>query len=107
MTGVDPARWFRGRYRTPMGAARALKQFAGGGLDETAEAILSRQLFMPEVSPLLAGRGDCVLADVDDGSGVRSAALGLVSLSGRTALFAGHVGLTEIPLRNCRRAWKV
>lgn len=105
MTGIDPMAELRGRYSTAIGAARALKSFAGGGLCEAAEAITGR-LYMEETSPLLAHRGDCVLADVDTGSG-RAPALGLVGLSGRTALFAGHVGLTEIPLRNCRRAWKV
>jgi hypothetical protein len=106
MTGVDPMAELRGRYNTGIGAARAMKTFAGGGLDETAEHIAGL-LHAPEIPVLTAGRGDCVLADVDDGSGVRSAALGLVGLSGRAGLFAGPSGLTEIPLRNCRRAWRV
>jgi hypothetical protein len=105
MTGIDPMAGLRGRYSTALGAARALKAFAGGGLDETAEQIAG-VLGCTEIPVLTAGRGDCVLADVDTGAGCASA-LGLVSLSGRTALFAGPVGLTEIPLRNCRRAWKV
>jgi hypothetical protein len=105
MTGVDPMADLRGKYGTAIGSARALKAFAGGGLDEATEAITGR-LYMEEISPPLAARGDCVLADVDTGAG-RAPALGLVSLSGRTALFAGPSGLTEIPLRNCRRAWRV
>jgi hypothetical protein len=105
MTGVDPMAELRGRYSTAIGAARALKSFAGGGLDEAAEHIAGL-LHSPEIPVLTASRGDCVLADVDTGSG-RAPALGLVSLSGRAALFAGPSGLTEIPLRNCRRAWRV
>jgi hypothetical protein len=105
MTGVDPMADLRGKYGTAIGAARALKAFAGGGLDEAAQAITGR-LYMEEIGPLLAQRGDCVLADVDTGA-FRAPALGLVSLSARAALFAGPSGLTEIPLRNCRRAWRV
>lgn len=106
MTGVDPMADLRGRYSTAIGAARALKAFAGGGLDETAQAITGR-LHMGEVGPLLAGRGDCLLADIAGEGGASGPALGLVSLSGRSGLFAGRVGLTEIPLRACRRAWRV
>jgi hypothetical protein len=106
MTGVDPAAWFRGRYSTKIGAYRALKQYAGGGLDETMTRVFGICGAL-EIPVLTAGRGDCVLADVDDGSGARTAALGLVGLSGRAALFAGPSGLTKVLLRNCRRAWKI
>lgn len=106
MTGVDPMVDLRGKYSSAVGSVRALKQFAGGGLDEAA-ARIGQSLQTAEVSVGLAKRGDCVLADVDGGIGMRSPALGLVSLSGRSALFAGPVGLTEIPLRACRRAWTV
>lgn len=105
MTGVDPMGMIRGRYCTAIGAARVLKEFAGGGLEEAA-AKIAISLRAPEISALTASRGDCVLAEVDTGSGY-GPALGLVSLSARAALFAGPTGLTEISLRNCRRAWRV
>lgn len=101
MTGRDPMADLRGRYGTTLGAARALKAFAGGGLDEAAEHIAGL-LHAPEIMPLQAGRGDCVLADTENGP-----ALGLVAMNGRIGLFAGPVGLTQIPLRNCRRAFRV
>lgn len=101
MTGVDPMADLRGRYTTAIGAARALKAFAGGGLDEAAEHIAGL-LCAKEIAALSAARGDCVLADTGNGP-----ALGLVGMNGRHGLFAGPVGLTQIPLRNCRRAWRV
>lgn len=105
MTGVDPMTELRGRYLTALGAARALKAFAGGGLDETAEHIASL-LHAPEIPVLTAGRGDCVIADAEYDGGY-APALGLVAMNGRQALFAGPVGLTAISLRECRRAWRV
>jgi hypothetical protein len=106
MTGIDPMAALRGKYSTAIGAARALKGFAGGGLDEAAEHIAGL-LHAPEIPVLRATRGDCVVADVTTPEGLRAPALGLVAMNGRQALFAGPVGLTVIPLRDCRRAWRV
>lgn len=106
MTGVDPMADLRGKYATAIGAARALKQFAGGGLVEAAEHI-ARLLHAPETPTLSAARGDCVVADVALPDGMRAPALGLVAMNGRQALFAGPVGLTALPLRDCIRAWRV
>lgn len=106
MTGVDPMVDLRGKYSTAIGAARALKAFSGGGLDETAEHIGSL-LHAPEIPVLTAGRGDCVIADVMTPEGMTGPALGLVGMSGREAMFAGLNGLTAVPLSQCRRAWRV
>jgi hypothetical protein len=101
MTGVDPMVDLRGKYGTPIEAARALKVFSGAGLEQAA-ARIADILSSPETAPMLARRGDCIFARTSHGP-----ALGLVSLNGREGLFAGASGLTAIPLRNCLRAWSV
>lgn len=106
MTGIDPMPELRGRYSTASGAARALRHFAGAGLDEAAVKIAAR-LGAEEISVLHACRGDCVIADVELPDGTSGAALGLVGANGRSGLFAGPAGLTSVPLALCRRGWRV
>lgn len=105
MTGRDPMADLRGRYSTARGAARVMVSFAGRGLPETA-ARITAALRMPEIELSRAGRGDCLLADVETPDG-RAPALGLVAMTGRHGLFVGAAGLVALPLRQCRMAWRV
>src|SRR4051794_35234562 len=59
ITGVDIADALRGRYHTELGAARTIRAFAGRTLEEVAMKIAT-DFAVPEVSPLLARRGDVV-----------------------------------------------
>ncbi len=98
-TGVDYAAPFRGRYRTAAGAARALRRFAGGGLEAAAEKI-TQDNKLEEVSPLMAQRGDFILLDETAGP-----ALGVCL--GETFVAAGPSGTVTLPLTRARRAWRV
>lgn len=55
MTGVDPMPEFRGRYRTAIGSARALRRHGAGTLEATLDTKFAR------VPPHLAQRGDLVM----------------------------------------------
>lgn len=101
MTGVDPARGFRGRYRNRRGALRALRRRAGGGLAETVAALAARHGYA-EIAPLKAGRGDLVLLT---GRGAGPDGLGICV--GRAALVATPEGLQAITPQAWQRAWKI
>lgn len=102
MTGTDPAVDFRFQYSTELGAARKMKKFAGGGLEEVAIKVTAAQ-GMAEIAVSLAQRGDVMLFDTEE----HGPALGIVSLQGHAVHFASEQGLALIPLTACRRAWKV
>ena len=97
--GVDYAAPFRGHYRTAAGAARALRRFAGGGLETVAEKI-TQDNGLEEVPPLMAQRGDLILVDETAGP-----ALGVCL--GETFVAAGPAGAVTFPLKRARRAWRV
>ncbi|MCZ6523770.1 MAG: hypothetical protein O7A68_07890 [Alphaproteobacteria bacterium] len=101
--GIDFAASLRGRYGTKRGAYAALKRFAGGELEKAAERI-ARDHGCPEVAPLMARRGDIVLAEIaiDGGS---SDALGICL--GEWIAFAAGRGFVQLPLTKARRAWRV
>ena len=91
-TGSDPAAGYRGRYRSRSGAARLLREIAGGEVETAA----SRALGLPLPSPLLARRGDVALV---------AGALGVV-VGGEVAL-PGEAGLALHPLGTAEKAWRV
>lgn len=97
--GRDPAAPFRGRYRTAIGAYRALKRYAGGGVAETAAKALAA-MGCPEIPRKRAQRGDVVLIDTDLGD-----ALG-ICIGGKVAC-AAPSGLSYLPLSAARRAWHI
>jgi hypothetical protein len=97
--GVDYAAPFRNRYSTALGAARALRRFAGGGLEAAAEKI-TQDNGLEEVPPLMAQRGDFVLLDAAE-----DPALGVCL--GATFIAAGPAGAVILPLKRARRAWRV
>lgn len=116
LTGEDPAAWFRGRYTTEGGAARALLAWCKGqGLDlrlagsagerftARLEAVATDILGAPLNTPLLAQRGDVVSRDGDDGLGCLGVVLGAL------AAFPRRVpgGVVRAPVMGCRTAWAV
>lgn len=103
ITGTDPGKWFRGRYKTKRGAASALKKY-GGTLAEVADSIMADCGFV-EVPPTKAQRGDMVLIEHD-----KSQALGIVDMSGANIVFADQgleVGVARTPITNATKAWRV
>ena len=102
--GIDFASALRGRYETGLGAARVLKRFAGGGLEEAAEKIASDNDCL-EITPLTAQRGDIMLAKVLVSDGVLRDSLGICV--GERIAFASKRGFVQLPLTEARRAWRV
>ncbi len=104
ISGVDLAAALRGRYSTRRGAFRALKSFAGGGI-ETAIEKIAKDHGCAEVPPLMAQRGDILLAEVLVHSEVLEDSLGVCL--GETAAFAAAQGFVQLPIAQARRAWRV
>lgn len=104
ITGVDAAANLRGTYDSARGAAGVMRRlFHARDLAGAVESF--RAHWAGESVPvLMAQRGDIVLAEPDAATDL---ALGIVSLDGRSALFAAPKGLTRLPLRSCRSAWRV
>ncbi|MHA1571607.1 MAG: DUF6950 family protein [Alphaproteobacteria bacterium] len=101
MTGIDPAGPFRGRYKTAMGAARALKKYAGGGLLATADKITA-DLGFQTIEPLFAGRGDLgVIEGTVDGLPALAICVGL------SWACVGLAGLEHHQTADVLTAWKV
>lgn len=98
MTGVDPAEDLRGTYKTPAGAARALKRY--GGVEGAAATFAGAHGFA-EIPPLLAQRGDVVLLATPNGP-----ALGVIDLRGHIAA-TGPEGLIFQPPTAALRAWRI
>ena len=99
MTGVDIAADIRCTYDSRVGALRVIAE--RGGFEAMVEGFAA-QHGVAEIPVGWAQRGDFALADSDDGPG-----LGVVALDGRHALFMHGDGLRGLPLRLCRRAWRV
>lgn len=95
MTDHDFAAGFRGRYKTALGAMKALRSNG----DEDLADYLTRVLGAP-VAPGLARRGDVVMFEAADGP-----ALGVVVGSGAAA--AGPAGITWVPPVRWQQAWRV
>jgi hypothetical protein len=89
-TGRDHGAPFRGRYRTQLGAARALRKYGSGDLVTTFDRHLE------VIPPSLARRGDLVLAQGSVGVCI-----------GGDAMFAGADGLERIARLEWSRAWRV
>ncbi|MDF2603503.1 hypothetical protein [Sphingomonas sp.] len=88
MTGVDPMPEFRGRYRTAIGSARALRRYGAGDLAATLDGKFTR------ISAALAHRGDIVMSS------------GLLGINWGSFLFAvGSEGNREGLIRMERARW--
>lgn len=104
ITGLDLTAGISGTYRSAAGAARRmLELYQARDLVAAAEAFRHRWNG-EEVSPLMAQRGDIVMAEIGPGG---SPALGVVALDGCNGLFIGAEGLQAVPLRSCSQAWRV
>lgn len=95
MTGVDPAREWRGRYSTRIGAARILRKIIGAN----GETGLAGKYF-PEIAPVLAADGDVAVVD-QDGRRVLGVILGPMFGS------PGPDGLAFVPSDEVIRAFHV
>jgi len=102
MTGEDPAKSFRGKYKTKRGAYGALKRFAGGGLKETFRKLAKQFGFIELDNAAFAKRGDVVLIGTPDGD-----ALAVVDLTGRHCLVVSEKGLITKPLSLATIAWTI
>ena len=101
ITGVDIGEPWRGQYSTEFGALRQIVEFGCTDMEGVAEK-LAGQHGLEEVPVLTAQRGDLVLVDSDQGP-----ALGIVGLDGWWVIVAGADAVVRVPLRACRRAWRI
>lgn len=102
MTGVDPAREFRGTYDSLRGAAEAMKLlYSSRTVVRVVEQIAVRYE-MGELPVRFARRGDMVLIPRK-----RDSSPGIVAFDGARALVAGPTGVTTVPILAARRAWLV
>jgi hypothetical protein len=103
ITDTDVYAAFRGQYTTETGALKAIKTITGGTTVEDAAVFITKQFNMKELPNVkFAGRGDVVLFDGSEGP-----AMGIVSLNGLHALFVSDKGVNKVPVKQCRRAWRV
>lgn len=102
-TGTDLADDFRGKYTTEIGALKAIKKVTGGTTVADAAAYCASKHGLVEYEfPLMAKRGDLVLAD---NGGTLIAAV--VHLSGRHVISVSDIGLVRLPITSVKRAWAV
>lgn len=91
--GEDYARFWRGRYKTRVGALRHIAKH--GSLEGLVSSV-----FGPMQPPLLARRGDPVLAKMPEGD-----ALGIADGDG--AVFLAQSGIVRVPLKACEGSFRV
>ena len=93
-TGVDIAETFRGKYKTELGARRALKRYAGGDIKSAADLILER------VPVEQASRGDIGLVTTDSGES-------LAVLFNQRAWAMSLSGMVDLPISSVICAWRI
>ena len=98
ITGIDL--WpLRQQYTTQKEGLQMVKDRWGGNLEEAVSQIFQKAGYQP-IPVLRAQRGDAVLLDGEEGP-----SLGVVGSDG--VYVAAARGFTVLPLRACRRAWRV
>ena len=97
LTGVNPGLAHHGTYRGRIGAARRIREFAGGGMREG----ITKLLGVPPGPPRLARRGDWMLWT--DAAGQDHIGVCL----GATAALLAKSGLNQVALDDCSAAWPV
>lgn len=98
MTGVDYAAAFRGRYSTPLGAARTLRDVAGVATLPDLLDKLAAQEPWSEIDPSSATSGDWTLLDGPHGPT-------LAIRFGQLVAAPGDVGVSLLPASRSLRAW--
>lgn len=93
MTGEDLMDGLRGTYDGPVGAAAVLR---GLGVESVGDLAA---LYLPEVPPSMARRGDIVLAE--------SPHEFLAVCVGRTAVGPSEAGMIHVPMGQAVRAFRV
>lgn len=102
MTGVDIATEFRGKYKTELGALKAIRKITGGTSVEDAITYCAAQHGLTEWRyPLQAQRGDLVA--IENGESIIA---GIVHLNGKHVISIGESGLIRLPLTAIKRAWR-
>lgn len=102
MTGVDPAREFRGQYDSMDSAAALIRKYGQRSVAGIAGAVAA-SFGMREIAMARAGRGDVVLVK----RGKAGSSLGLVALDGAHVLVPGAAGVGKVPRMAGTRAWAV
>lgn len=98
MTGIDYAAKFRGRYSTPLGAARTLRDVAGVvSLPDLLDKLAAEEPWQ-EIEPARAQSGDWTLAFGDFGPT-------LAIRFGALIATPGMVGVDLVPASRSLRAW--
>lgn len=110
ITGVDPARAFRGRYVDEEGAARELRALGAGTFTETV-AQLAAEHGWYEIGPSYARPGDLGLVAPPLGGRAPAGihlSMGVLDLSAAEWLVAGlEGGFARLPRKSAQRAWRV
>lgn len=102
ITGEDLIAEFRGRYTTELGAAKLLRKQGCDTIEQFAEKLFRDRGIEELPTVRLAGRGDAVVLDTQDGP-----ALGMVALDGMHAITVSLEAAVAVPLAQCRRAWRI
>jgi hypothetical protein len=102
MTGIDLAADFRGSYSDALSAARAVKEYAGAGVEALAEKMAAAH-GIQEIPPAYAQRGDVVLFDTTE----YGETLGIVGMMGFEIVSTGICGLRYLPIAEALRAWRI
>jgi len=89
--GENPADNWRGRYTTELGCARTMRKLGWRDVED-----MGRKLLGNPIAPLMAQRGDILLAD---------GAFGICL--GAAGAFIGENGIVAKSLRECVMAWRV
>lgn len=106
MTGVNPFPRIAPRpYKTEIGAAGALKRFAGGGLIEAADKLAAEWRLEP-CDPVYLQRGDPLVFEGEEGP-----TLGMFYLTAQHVIKQAETGILVLPRRvllerdAIKRAW--
>ena len=106
INGSDPAHFFRGRYSTMRSAFKLLKEFSGGGVEETVEKIFM-EMGRKQIPLDLSNSGDVVLMEVKN---VHPEAHGLTAgiLFDKTmAIVQGTDGLVYVDNADIKKVWAI
>jgi hypothetical protein len=104
ITGTDIADAFRGKYHDEASAFALIKSVTGGSTVADAAAWCAEKHGLPELPhPLMAQRGDLVVAKNADGTPIA----GLVHLNGRHIVTVSTSGAVLLPITAVLRAWRV